>query len=248
MYFEAHDDTGKMAAAKLATLLSDDIKVSPLVLDGKNAAEKTDFIRKFTRFLDEQKAGFKCVYIDASESEGNRIAMMSFLADLAQNLPEKDREAFYRAAECLMRLVSEEKELLNNYLRRKSLNSLVKAVSDAKMEALLKKHLEAQRNIRIIRDILEKYTADTPVLVFIDGLDICTADFVVKILIAIDIVFRVNNMQFVLLADMGHLSGSVSSFYGASVNPAAYLERMTGFCLKFGPSVSKEDDLLARQS
>lgn len=44
MDFELHEETQKMAAAKLAALLADEVGISPLVPDGKNRDEKTAFI------------------------------------------------------------------------------------------------------------------------------------------------------------------------------------------------------------
>lgn len=174
--------------------------------------------------------------------------MMRFLSDFARHLADDDRARFVVAAEWLMRLASEEKEMLENYLRRKNVDTLRGTISQTDVEGLLQTHLQTQRHIRVIRSILEKYTDAHPLLVFIDGLDTCPADFVVKVLKAIDIVFRVRNLQFILLADMGHLLESVAAFYGPSVNPVAWLDRMTGFRFKFGPPVIREDDLLTELS
>lgn len=248
MDFSPHEETQKMAAAKLAALLADEVKISPLVLDGKNREEKTAFVPRFIHFLKQHGAPYQTISIDLNESGGKRIDMMRFVSDLAQGLPEEERRHFFQAAEWLMRLATEENEMVENYLRRKSADSLATAMSETDVESLLQTHLQTQRNIRIIRTILEKYTADHPLLVFIDGLDTCTADFVIKVLKTIDIVLKVSNLQFILLADMGHLLESVATFYGPSVNPVAFLERMTGFRFKFGPPAIKDSDLLTEMS
>lgn len=248
MDFAPHEETQKMAAAKLAALLADEVKISPLVLDGKNHEEKTAFAPRFIHFLRQHGAPYQTISIDLGKSGGKQIDMMRFLSDFAQGLPDDDQKRFFQAAEWLMRLATEEKEMLENYLRRKSTDALAISLSEMDVESLLQTHLQTQRNVRIIRTILEKHTADHPLLVFIDGLDTCSADFVVKVLKTIDMVFKANNLQFVLLADMGHLFESVATFYGPSVNPLAYLDRMTGFRFKFGPPAIRDSDLLTEMS
>lgn len=248
MDFAPHEETQKMAAAKLAALLADEVKISPLVLDGKNREEKTVFVPRFIHLLRHHGVPYQTISIDLSQSGGKRIDIMRVLYDFAQGLADEDRKPFFQAAEWLMRLATEEKEMVKNYLRRKNTDALAIDVSETDVESLLQTHLKTQRNIRIIRTILEKYTADHPLLVFINGLDTCSADFVVKVLKTLDIVFKASNLQFILLADMGHLLESVATFYGPSVNPVACLERMIGFRFKFGPPAIRDSDLLTEMS
>lgn len=232
MRFEQHEEPLKRHAVKLAALLADEVKVSPLILDGSNHEEKSRFVQKFIHFLKDNQAPYQYILIDAGQSGRNQLAMMSFLADLANNLPVENQAPFYRAAEHLLHLASEQNMLLEGYLKKKNLAALTRAISGACGKNMLQQYLHAQENIRTIQNMLEKYTEKNPLLVFVNGMDTCSDDFTIKLLHAINMVFRAKNMQFVLLAKKEHLLATISRFCDPSSSPETYLEEMTGLCFR----------------
>lgn len=240
MPFEQHEEVLKRHAIKLAALLTDNIRFSPLLLDGPDHGEKNRFVQKFARFIEIKQLPHQCLLIHAGQSGKSRLAMMSFLADLAKNLPAENQSRFYRAAEHLLHLVSEQNILLEGYLKKKNLGALVKAISGAGSENLLKQYLHAQENIRIIQNMLEQHTQKNPLLVFVDGMDTCPDDFTVKLLHAINAVFTAKNLQFVLLAKRERLLDAIARFCGSASAPEGYLEEMTGLCFKIGSTTKKE--------
>ena len=239
MRFEQHEEILKQYAVRLATLLADDVKVSPLILDGPNHEGKARFIQKFIHFLKENQAPYQYILIDAAQSGQSQLAMMSFMADLANALPEENQECFYRAAEHLLHLASEQNMLLEGYLKKKNLAALTQAISGSCGGNMLQQYLHAQENIRTIQNLLEQHTEKRPLLVFINGLDTCPDDFTVKLLHAIDMVFKAKNMQFVLLAQRERLLASIAQFCGSASAPETYLEEITGLCFKIGRATEK---------
>lgn len=232
MRFEQHEEPLKRHAVKLAALLADEVKVSPLILDGSNHEEKSRFVQKFIHFLKDNQAPYQYILINAGQSGRNQLAMMSFLADLANNLPVENQAPFYQAAEHLLHLASEQNMLLEGYLKKKNLAALTRAISGACGKNMLQQYLHAQENIRTIQNMLEKYTEKNPLLVFVNGMDTCPDDFTIKLLHAINMVFRAKNMQFVLLAKKEHLLATISRFCDPSSSPETYLEEMTGLCFR----------------
>lgn len=232
MRFEQHEEPLKRHAVRLAALLADDVKVSPLILDGSNHEEKIRFVQKFIHFLKENQAPYQYILIDAGQSGKSQLAMMSFLADLANNLPAESQASFYRATEYLLHLASEQNILLEGYLKKKNLADLTRAISGICGGNMLQQYLRAQESIQIIQDMIEKHTEKNPLLVFVNGMDTCTDDFTIKLLHAINMVFRAKNMQFVLLAQREQLLAAITRFCDSASSPETYLEEMTGLCFK----------------
>lgn len=90
--FEYRDEfRRKSIAEKLINLISKDVDISPMVIDGDWGVGKTEFCRKLIHLIQEQKPNeYQTVYIDAFRSDHNDEPLIAILAEIIKEFTADD--------------------------------------------------------------------------------------------------------------------------------------------------------------
>ncbi|MCV5870246.1 KAP family NTPase, partial [Escherichia coli] len=71
---------------------------------------------------------------------------------------------------------------------------------DGTIEALLEDHIEAQKNVLALKEVLTKLAGESKLTIIIDELDRCKPSFAISIIENIKHVFDIKNINFLLIA------------------------------------------------
>ena len=72
----------KPIAENIIRLLTSDIDLSPMVIDGGWGTGKTEFCQKLIRLMQEQHPDYRPVYIDAFRSDHSGEPLLALLAEI----------------------------------------------------------------------------------------------------------------------------------------------------------------------
>ncbi|WP_417870314.1 KAP family P-loop NTPase fold protein [Vibrio furnissii] len=250
--FDNNDDYNRRQIAKhLLTILSSDVEVSPIVIDGAWGTGKTVFCKKFMNEMVEQTS-ITPVYIDAYHADHVDEPLLTVLAAILELLPEADRtEKIKKIIPAIRYGLKTTLKAAAGHLFKQDADGLLdgfeeelkeasKAAIDLSVEALLKDHIEAKQNLETLRTTLENIASEKPMVIFVDELDRCRPSYAVTMLEIIKHVFDVDNVQFVLINNMTQLRASINHCYGSSVDAQRYLDKFVKFSVTL-PSTYQSD-------
>ena len=81
--FATHDEFNrKPIAENIIRLLTSDIDLSPMVIDGSWGTGKTEFCQKLIRLMEQQQLNYQPVYIDAFRSDHSGEPLLALLAEI----------------------------------------------------------------------------------------------------------------------------------------------------------------------
>lgn len=103
---------------------------------------------------------------------------------------------------------------------------------ETSMESRIKEFKDYEKGLTEIKNLLEKITDNTKIIMLIDELDRCKPLFAIKLLETIKHIFNVKNMSFVFALDMSQLSYSVEKVYGSKIDAPGYLCRFFDYVTK----------------
>ncbi len=226
----------KPIAEKIITLLTSNIDISPLVIDGDWGTGKTEFCYKLINLF-EQKESHQLIYIDAFKADHINEPLLTIIAELIKLQPEKKRIELRNKFSAIMRsgLKISGKALTSHILKQdtesitdeyeKAIQEGTEKALNATVDILLKDHIEAEKNLETLQEIISSLTQKKPLVIFIDELDRCRPNFAIKLLEVIKHTFNINNVQFVLVTNMKQLKASVNHCYGSAINAQNYLDK-----------------------
>jgi predicted KAP-like P-loop ATPase len=87
---------------------------------------------------------------------------------------------------------------------------------DASVEGLLKDHIEADKNLKLLQRSLIEMASEKSILIFVDELDRCRQNFAV-------------NVQFVLVTITQQFKAAINHTYGGDVDAQRYLDKFLIF-------------------
>lgn len=242
----------KPIAEKVISLLTSDIDVSPMVIDGSWGAGKTRFCRKLITLFKETNPEYRCIYVDAFKADHADEPLMTLLAAVAEELPARKREALIKKAIPAARFALKTglKAGIGWVLRQDAVElgetfeqEVQKAGEEAvnlAVESLIKDHIEANRSIATLRSALENLAKDNPIVIFVDELDRCRPNFAINMLENIKHVFDVQGVQFVLVTNTEQLRASVNHTYGLSIDAQRYLDKFVAFSFSLADTYSRD--------
>lgn len=258
--FETRDDFNrKPIADKVIRLLTSDIAVSPMVIDGSWGTGKTEFCHKLIALVNaSESCPFLSVYVDAFKSDHAKQPLITLLAAVLAVLPESEYKTdLKQKALPLLRFgLKTASNAVLGWALQTNADALAEGVGEAlksageqviehSVAALLEDHINAEKNIQALREALEKIAADKPIVLFIDELDRCCPDFALAMLEIIKHVFDVERVKFVLVTNKEQLKASISHGYGSNVDAQRYLDKFLGFSLhlpsQFGASFKPKE-------
>ena len=89
--FATHDEFNrKPIAENIIRLLTSDIDLSPMVIDGGWGTGKTEFCKKLIRLMQEQHRDYQPVYIDAFRSDHSGEPLLALLAEIIKACTPED--------------------------------------------------------------------------------------------------------------------------------------------------------------
>ncbi len=243
--FETRDEyQRKPIAEKIIRLLESGAKVSPLVIDGKWGAGKTEFCQKLIHLVEDGESNLRPIYVDAFKADHADEPLMTLMAAVLKALPEQEREPLIKKALPAIKFgVKTALKAGTSWLLKQDAANVVEGFEDEvkqagdeiinhSVETLLKDHIAAEENITTLQTALAELAKAQPIIVFIDELDRCRPDFAVNVIETIKHVFDVEGVQFVLVANFDQLRSSINHCYGTGLEEAQrYLDKFVQFSL-----------------
>lgn len=240
--FEARDEFRREPmATQLINLLSSDIDISPLIIDGDWGTGKTEFCQKLIHKLNVED-NHKVLYIDAFKADHADNPLMTILSGVLSLVEDSEKQSDLRKkAIPVLRFGAKVfgKAILGHVLKANAdnldgelaseLDCATNEAIDATVRNLLKDHEEAEANIRALQDTLASIASDTPIVIFIDELDRCRPDFSVQVLELIKHTFDIPEVKFVLVTNTTQLKAAINHAYGAGVAAERYLDKFIKF-------------------
>ncbi|MEZ5470360.1 MAG: P-loop NTPase fold protein [Marinicella sp.] len=251
--FEKRDEFDRRPiAVNIINLLTSDVNVSPMVIDGSWGCGKTEFSLKLINLFKEQHPNYNLVYIDAFQTDYQEDPLLSILSEIIQLLPnDETQKAFKKTATAVLKVGT--KTVLKggvNWILRQDSNSVAddwdEAIADAadnainkSIDKLLDQQIESESSFKALTASITKITQDKPIIFFIDELDRCKPDFAVRLLEKIKHVFDIDNVQFVLIANKEQLRSSINHCYGLNIDSQKYLDKFLCYSLSLPEVKSK---------
>jgi hypothetical protein len=235
----------EQVAEKVINLLTSEVDVSPMVIDGDWGTGKTEFCQKLIHKFKSEHHDYQLLYVDAFQADHADDPLMTILAAVAGLLPEGDKKAgFLKKAIPVARygfktvfkagvshILKENADDIADGLE-KHLQDSANKVIDASVAAVLQDHEKAKQNLNALQSTLAELAKDSPIIIFIDELDRCRPDFAVQMLEVIKHTFDVENVKFVLVTNTKQLSAAINHSYGPLVDAQRYLDKFLKFNFK----------------
>jgi predicted KAP-like P-loop ATPase len=228
-------------ASQLISLLTSDIDISPLVIDGDWGTGKTEFCQKLIHKLKSEDS-HKVLYIDAFKADHADNPLMTILSGVLSLIEDGEKQSNLREkAIPVLRFGTKVlgKAILSHVLKANAdslgdefaseLDSATDEAIDATVRNLLKDHEEAEANIKALQDTLASIAHDTPIVIFIDELDRCRPDFSVQVLELIKHTFDIPGVDFVLVTNTTQLKAAINHAYGTGIEADRYLDKFIKF-------------------
>lgn len=237
----------EQVADKVITLLTSDVVVSPMVIDGHWGTGKTEFCHKLINKFQNTQPDYHLLYVDAFQADHADNPLMTILAEVLNALPDgTDKESFLKKIIPVIRygLKTALKASANHILRASSdviaddldkyIQDAADTAIDASVMAVLKDHEKAKESLEALQETLGELAKDNPIIIFVDELDRCRPDFSVQMLEVIKHTFDVEGVQFVLITNTIQLRAAINHRYGGTaIDAKRYLDKFLkfSFCL-----------------
>jgi len=231
----------KPIAEKVIRLLTSNIPVSPLVIDGGWGTGKTEFCHKLIHLLETKETPCTPVYVDAFHADHADEPLMTLLASILRLMPDEEREGLIEKAIPAIRfglkttlkagvswVLKQDAESLLEGFERDVKKAGDEAINHA-VEALLKDHVSANESVELLKTTLAELAERNPIIIFVDELDRCRPDFAVAMLENIKHIFDVDGVDIVLITNSSQLRASINHCYGPTVDAQRYLDKFIGF-------------------
>jgi hypothetical protein len=197
---------------------------------------KTTFVKMWKQLLENE--GHLTLYFNAWENDFDDDPMIALLSELNAIVPLEKKDVFKK--------IVKQGALVSKALFPAIASAFIKKYVDSeKLQAILEKSSEAvinvfedevesytrkKQSLLDFRSDLEKfvreYTAEKPLVFFVDEIDRCRPDYAVRILEHIKHFFSVKGIVFVLAIDKRQLENAIRGFYGSeSIDAPNYLRR-----------------------
>lgn len=220
-----------------------------LQISGQFGSGKTFFVNLLKKHL-EQK-GYKTLYYNAWQHDYAQDAFISFCSIFIRHFETSPNSAGFKAA--AQKLVVNNipamlKYCLGAFVGKYTgidTDKLIDAACDfaqdvddhsQQVQKLCNDVLDIELNREnvisefrhALSQLVDTQRKEFPLVVFIDDLDRCKADFAVRLLDYIKHLFNIKGITFILAVDDEQLKSTIQQFYGAK-NAAGYLKRIVDF-------------------
>lgn len=245
----------EQVADKVIKLLTSDIHLSPMVIDGDWGMGKTEFCHKLINKFAIDHSNYKLVYVDAFQADHADNPLMTILsAVMAEITDEKQKSKLLQKALPVLRYTLETvgKAVVSHVLKKnaddviegldKTIQDAADKAIDASVRSLLKDHEKSQENLAALQNTLQSIAESSPIVIFIDELDRCRPDYAVQMLEVIKHTFRFTGVQFLLVTNTKQLKAAINHRYGQQVDAQRYLDKFLKFSFRlpdFIPGITR---------
>lgn len=254
--FEIRDEfSRKPVAEKIIQLLTSNIQLSPMIIDGVWGSGKTEFTLKLIGLFKETHPNFECVYLDAFRAEHGNNPILSLLSEVIKSLPEAEQSSTIKKIAPTLTVIGKTlgKAAVSWALKQDATaiaddyDEQIKQVSDSVIdystEKLLENFVNEEEDLNALQSILGELTQNKPLVIFIDELDRCRPDYAVSMLESIKHVFDIDSLQFVLVTNTAQLKATINHTYGVGVDAQRYLDKFIAFKITLPTQVKANYDL-----
>lgn len=247
----ARDEFNRQPVAEnIIKLLTSEIELSPMIIDGDWGTGKSEFCHKLINKFNAEHDQFQTLYIDAFQADHADNPLMTIIAEIMTLIPEEsEKKGFLEKALPVIRygtkailkagvshILRENAENIADGLE-KTIQDAANTAIDATVTAILKDHEEAEKNLKALQILLAELAEDQPIIIFIDELDRCRPDFSVHMLEVIKHTFDVENVKFVLITNTTQLKAAINHAYGETIDAERYLDKFIKFTIKLPEKV-----------
>ena len=168
--FATHDEFNrKPIAENIIRLLTSDIDLSPMVIDGGWGTGKTEFCQKLIRLMQQQHPDYQPVYIDAFRSDHRGEPLLALLAEIIKACTPEDTDGQQSERKRLTREISKLVKFgiktgvnaLSHYFLKQSMDDLAE-----EFQQITSDEQEAKNVAETVTDVAAKitdYTIDATV-------------------------------------------------------------------------------------
>ena len=235
----------KPIAEKLIRLLTSEIQISPMVIDGQWGSGKTEFCLKLINLLEETHPKAKAAYIDAFKADHANEPLMTLIAKISNLIKDEEKASNFRnkAIPVIRYILTTASKAGIAWILKKNADDIADELEDVLQEAAedsinsmiaqsLKDHRDIEATLATLKEALKQIAEDTSLILFIDELDRCKPDFAIAMLENIKHVFDVPNVHFILVANLKQLKDSINHCYGTGVDAQKYLDKFIRYSLQ----------------
>ncbi len=246
------DFSRDVIAEKLVKVILSENNISPVLINGDWGTGKTVLANRIRNKLIEHPEKSTCVYINAFQEDHSENALITLVAAVASILPEKKERKLIEAAKPALRLAVKTgaKAFVSHVTRQdadklgedlsKALSEIANATIDSTIEAMIKDHVESEKNILSLKNMLVELSKDKKIIIIIDELDRCNPYFAIDLIEKIKYVFDMDNIKFILIANRNQLESSINNKYGGS-NSQSYLEKFIRLSIELPVNMQDND-------
>ena len=168
--FATHDEFNrKPIAENIIRLLTSDIDLSPMVIDGGWGTGKTEFCQKLIRLMQQQHPDYRPIYIDAFRSDHSGEPLLALLAEIIKSCTPEDTDGQQSERKRLTREISKLVKFgiktganaLSHYFLKQSVDDLAE-----EFQQITSDEQEAKNVAETVTDVAAKitdYTIDATV-------------------------------------------------------------------------------------
>lgn len=168
--FATHDEFNrKPIAENIIRLLTSDIDLSPMVIDGGWGTGKTEFCQKLIRLMQQQYPDYQPIYIDAFRSDHSGEPLLALLAEIIKSCTPEDTDGQQSERKRLTREISKLVKFgiktganaLSHYFLKQSVDDLAE-----EFQQITSDEQEAKNVAETVTDVAAKitdYTIDATV-------------------------------------------------------------------------------------
>ena len=168
--FDTQDEFNrKPIAENIIRLLTSDIDLSPMVIDGGWGTGKTEFCQKLIRLMEQQHPDYQPVYIDAFRSDHSGEPLLALLAEIIKSCTPEDTDGQQSERKRLTREISKLVKFviktganaLSHYFLKQSVDDLAE-----EFQQITSDEQEAKNAAETVTDVAAKitdYTIDATV-------------------------------------------------------------------------------------
>lgn len=231
------DDFSRNAIAeKLVKIILSEKNISPVMINGDWGTGKTVLANRIRNRIIEHHNDTTCVYFNAFQEDHSENALISLVAAVASVLPKERNNKLINAAKPALRFVLKTgtKALVSHITRQdidklgedasKAFSEITNSAIDNTIDSLIKDHIESEKNISVLKEMLSEQSEDKKIVIIIDELDRCNPYFAIDIIEKIKYIFDMDNIKFILIANRKQLESSINNKYGG-VNSQSYIEK-----------------------
>lgn len=252
--FDTRDEFDRRSLAeKVIKLLASDVDATPMLLDGNWGTGKTEFVIKLKNLINSQHKGMLCAYINAFQADhGDEplLMMIGHLSGLIEKEPESKEivKELANATLPIARIALQNiASAVLNFDIGKMSNDVCKSLEEANKDTLnsailqsIEDYKESEKNVHVLKGVLEKLSKDKKIILIIDELDRCRPDYSLSLIERIKHIFDVKNVKFVLVANKEQLKASIRHRYGECRESELYMDKFIKYYLHI-PDVNVEN-------